>query len=287
VTTTTVALPDASGPPLWRRQALALVKLELAKGLSWARSFWLFFLAFAPTAILLGHALFDDDLHRPGEQEFNEHIMILAVIMQVFYARVGLFFGCLGIAVLALRGEVAEKTLHYPLLAPMRREVLIAGKFLAGALLAVVIFGAGVLASYVIMFGHFDAGREFMLSAKGLAQLRDYLLLVVMGCVGYSAVFLAMSLVFRNPVITPLLLFLWEGANGILPAWLKRFSVTYYLKPLFPVELPVEGISGLFTVVAEPTPVWLAVWGMLAFAVLVLAYACWKIRRYEISYSTD
>ena len=165
--------------------------------------------------------------------------------------------------------------------------MLIAGKFLAGALLAILIFGAGVLASFGLMYGHFEAGREFMLSAKGLAQLFDYLLLVVMACLGYSAVFLAMSLVFKNPVITPVLLFLWEGANGILPAWLKRFSVTYYLKPLFPIELPVEGISGLFTVVAEPTPVWLALWGLIGFAVLVLAFACWKIRRFEISYSTD
>lgn len=286
MTTTAVALPDASGPPLWRRQVLALLRIELGKGFSWARSFWLFFLAFAPTFIIVAHALWDDGQHRPGK-DFTEHTMIVAVIMQVFYTRVGIFFGCLGISVLALRGEVAEKTLHYPLLAPLRREVLIAGKFLAGGLLAIMIFGAGVLASFTLMYGHFEAGRDFMLSAQGLAHLGGYLLLVVMGCLGYSAVFLAMSLVFKNPVITPLLLFLWEGANGILPAWLKRFSVTYYLKPLFPIELPVEGISGLFTVVSEPTPVWLALWGLIGFAVLVLAFACWKFRRFEISYSTD
>ena len=72
------------------------------------------------------------------------------------------------------------------------------------------------------------------------------------------------------------------GINGVLPVWLKRFSVTFYLKPLFPVELPIEGFSGLFTVVAEPTPAWLAVTGLLAFAGLVLAFACWRIRRFEV-----
>jgi hypothetical protein len=46
----------------------------------------------------------------------------------------------------------------------------------------------------------------------------------------------------------------WEGINGVLPVWLKRVSVTYYLKPLFPVELSILGSLGLFTVVAEPTP---------------------------------
>lgn len=282
MSTTAVAIPDGSGPALWRRQLLAVMRLELLKSLSIARSFWLFFLAFAPTFIILAHALEDD-----GPCRLPQETIILAAIIQIFYVRVGMFFGCLGISVLALRGEVAERTLHYPFLAPLRREVLIAGKFLAGALLATLIFGAGVIASFGLMYGHFGAGHDFVLSGQGLAHLRAYLLVTVLACLGYSAVFLAMSLVFKNPVITPVLLFLWEGANGILPAWLKRFSVTYYLKPLFPIELPIEGISGLFTIVAEPTPAWLAVTGLIAFAVLVLAYACWRIRRFEISYSTD
>ena len=79
----------------------------------------------------------------------------------------------------------------------------------------------------------------------------------------------------------------WEGTNRALPVWLKRFSVTYYLKPLFPVELKVEGVLGPFTAVAEPTPPWLAVSGLLLFATLVLAFACWRVRRLELLYSTD
>ena len=68
---------------------------------------------------------------------------------------------------------------------------------------------------------------------------------------------------------------------------MKRLSVTFYLKPLFPVELPVQGILGLFTVVAEPVAAWLAVAGLLAFALAVVVFACWRVRRLEISYSTD
>ena len=63
--------------------------------------------------------------------------------------------------------------------------------------------------------------------------------------------------------------------------------MTFYLKPLCPVELPVEGISGLFTVVAEPTQPWVAVLGLIVFASLIVAFACWRIRRFEINYSTD
>ena len=38
------------------------------------------------------------------------------------------------------RGEMLDKTLHYWFLAPARREVLLAGKYLAGLIAAVVIF---------------------------------------------------------------------------------------------------------------------------------------------------
>jgi hypothetical protein len=96
-----------------------------------------------------------------------------------------------------------------------------------------------------------------------------------------------MSLLFKNPIVPAVVLLFWELINGVLPVWLKRFSVTYYLKPLFPVELEVQGVLGLFTVVAEPTPPWLAVSGLLLFAALVLTFACWRIRRLEVLYSSD
>jgi hypothetical protein len=134
---------------------------------------------------------------------------------------------------------------------------------------------------------HFDAGQDFFLNGPGLAHLRAYLLVAVLACLGYGAVFLAMSLVFKNPIVPAVVVLFWEGINGALPVWLKRFSVTYYLKPLFPVELPTEGILGLFTVVAEPTPPCLAGSGLLLFATLVLAFACWRVRPLEVLCSTD
>jgi ABC-type transport system involved in multi-copper enzyme maturation permease subunit len=260
---------------------LAVMRLEMARGLSPLRSLWLLCLAFAPAVIISAHA-FEDHSHR-----LDEETLILAGIVQFFYVRFGIFFGCLGIFLRLLRGEAAERTLHYPLLAPLRREVLVAGKFLAGALTAILVFGAGVLASSILMYGHFAAGREFALNGPGLGHVRAYLLVSTLACLGYGALFLALSLVFRNPIVPAVIALLWEGINGILPAWLKHLSVTFYLKPLFPVELPVEWIFGLFTVVAEPTPPWLAVTGLLLFAAAVLAFACWRVRRLEISYSSD
>lgn len=276
-----LVLTRVSGWLLVRRQALAVVRMELHKTFSNWRSLWLFFLAFAPAFIVAAHALKNRGCNLP------EETLILGGMLQLFYARFAIFFGCLGLSIRLLRGDVAEKTLHYPFLAPLRRELLIVGKFLAGALAATLIFGAGVLTTFMLMYVHFDAGLNFLRHGPGLAHLRVYLLVTVLACLGYSAVFLALSLLFKNPVVPAMVVLLWETVNNVLPVWLKRISVTYYLKPLFPVELPLQGISGLFTVVAEPTPAWVSVAGLLAFAACVLGFACWRIRRFEISYSTD
>lgn len=261
-------------------------RLELRRILTFWGAVRLLFLAFAPTFIVLMHALHDE--HRGAASNvIEEETLILAGIVQFYYMRVGLFFGCLMIFIRLVRGELAERTLHYAFLAPVRREVVVVGRFLAGLLTTATVFGVGILATFISMYLHTEGGKDFAANGPGFGHLGAYLLVAVLGCLGYGAVFLAMSLVFKNPVVPAVIVFFWEGINGALPVWLKRFSVTYYLKPLFPVELPIEGISGLFTVVAEPVPGWLAVSGLVAFAALALAFACFRVRRLEVLYSSD
>jgi ABC-type transport system involved in multi-copper enzyme maturation permease subunit len=274
-------VPAMGGPWTQRRSQLTtIVGQELARGLSLRRGLWLLLLGFAPVFIIFMHAIHD------GSHGLAEETLILGVILQLYYVRCGIFFGCLGLAMRLVRGEVAERTLHYPLLAPVRREVLMVGKFLAAALTAILVFGSAVTTAFLLMYLHFDGGTAFLRHGGGLGHLGWYLLVTVLASVGYLAVLLALSLVFRNPVVPAALFIVWEGINAFLPVSLKYFSVTFYLKPLFPVQLPLRGLD-LLTVVAEPTPVWLAVAGLLAFAAAVLALACWRIRTLEISYSTD
>jgi ABC-type transport system involved in multi-copper enzyme maturation permease subunit len=278
---TDALLPAAEGT--WvrrRRQLLAVVGQEMSRGLSLRRGLWLLALAFAPTFIILMHALND------SSHNLDEESVVLGVILQLYYVRCGIFFGCLGLAVRLVRGEVAERTLHYPLLAPLRRELLMAGKFLAAALTAFLTFGTAVAASLLLMYSHLPEGRAFLAEGGGWGHLGWYLAVTALACLGYLAVLLALSLVFKNPVVPAALFVVWEGINAFLPAGLKYLSVTFYLKPLFPVQLPLRGLD-LLTVVAEPTPVWLAVVGLLGFSALVVALACWRVRTLEVSYSTD
>src|SRR6185369_16632962 len=97
---------------------------------------WVYFLAFAPTAIIMLHGLFDR-----GRGRMDEDTMVMAAIFQFYYLRLGIFFGAVGIFTRLIRGEMVERSLHYYLLAPVRREVLLVGKFLAGTIRAVTLFG--------------------------------------------------------------------------------------------------------------------------------------------------
>ena len=63
--------------------------------------------------------------------------MVFAGIFQVYFLRLGIFFGCLGIFSNLFRAEVLERTLHYYFMSPVRREVLAVSKYLAGLIAAI------------------------------------------------------------------------------------------------------------------------------------------------------
>src|SRR5579864_2206694 len=126
---------------LWTSQLAGVLSIELKKNLLRRRSVWIYFVAFAPVLLIGGHAL-----HSPGGIHcgIEQDTRILANIFQIYYLRLGLFFGCLGLFTWLFRGEIVEKSLHYYFLSPVRREVLVVGKFLAGVATSVAFFGMSV-----------------------------------------------------------------------------------------------------------------------------------------------
>src|SRR5579864_448359 len=77
---------------------------------------------------------------RNDGENLQEDTLIFANVFQFFFLRLAIFFGCVGIFMNLFRGEMIDKSLHFYLLAPIRREVLLAGKYLAGLTATVVIF---------------------------------------------------------------------------------------------------------------------------------------------------
>jgi hypothetical protein len=65
---------------------------------------------------------------------------------------------------------------------------------------------------------------------------------------------------------------------------LKKISVIFYLRNLCPVEVPLPPPLNAMVIDADPTPAWLAVFGLMALSTMVLAYSAWSARHTEISY---
>jgi hypothetical protein len=138
------------------------------------------------------------------------------------------------------------------------------------------------------MYGHFGpAGTSFVFHGPGLGHLAAYLGVTVLACLGYGSVFLALSLVVKNPILPGAVVLLWETFHAVLPPLLQRFSVIFYLKQLCPVSVAPTGVIALFSVVAEPVAAWVAVTGLMLLSVAILTAACFRIRRTEISYLAD
>ena len=269
---------------LWWIQAVRLTRIELRRNLFSWRASWIYALAFIPALIIFVNLLANE---HPAPS-MGEDTDILAGIIQLYYIRLGVFFGCLGIFSRLIRGEMIERSLHFYLLSPVRREVLLLAKFAAGSITAILLFCSAIVADFALMYaGYGAAGRDFVVNGPGMGQLEAYLAIVVLACLGYGAVFLLLSMMFRNPMPGAMLLLGWEAINPVLPSLLQKFSVASYLRHLMPVKVASDGIFALLTVETEPVSGGTAAAGLLVLIAVVLCYSCYRIRRLEIRYTTD
>ena len=219
--------------------------------------------------------------------------IMFAGVFQFFFIRLAVFFGCLGIFMNLFRGEVLDRSLHFYFLAPIRREVLIVGKFLAGLLATCTIFVTSELLQTVAFLWHFPPSMRdvYLYHNHGLQHAAIYLGVTVLACVGYGAFFLVAGMMFKNPILPAAVILIWEAINPFLPNVLKQFSVIYYLKALCPVNIPSD--SGTSPVLAllisnsDPVSAPVAVLGILIVALIALYASSIQVRRMEINYTSE
>src|ERR1043165_2685018 len=275
--------PTGDSVSLWLRQIRAIMRLEVKKNFLGKRSFLIYLLALMPIGLLLLVALLPPaatDL-----ADFASLPKIFSVVYSAMILRTVVFFGCAWIFMNLFRGEIVDRSLHYYFLSSVRREVLVAGKYISGLVTSVVLFGTVTIVSMLLLFfpHFFSASTRFFFEGNGLSQLFTYVLITVLACIGYGAFFLVVGLFFRNPIIPALLLYGWEWINFLLPPLLKKVSVIHYLNSLVPVPIS----EGPFAVMAEPTPAWISVPSLFLFTAAILFLSARYARRMEISYAGD
>ena len=274
--------PNQSSLPwaLWLRQMGAILRFDLQKNFLGRRAILIYLLALLPLFPLLVFALVPAD-----RKDFSSYSLIYSLLYNGLILRTVVFFGCAWIFMNLFRGEIVDRSLHYYFLSAVRREVLVVGKYISGLVTSIVLFTFTTVVAMLLLYlpNFYSQSMRYFTEGSGLTQLLTYAGVTILACIGYGAFFVVVGLFVRNPIIPAVLLYGWEWLNFLLPPLLKKISVIHYLNSLTPV--PVA--EGPFAVVAEPTPVWIAVPSMLVVTLLVLILAAYRIRHMEIRYGSD
>jgi hypothetical protein len=274
------ALPEAN-LSLYLRQLRAIVAFDMKKNFFGKRSLLVYLLALMPIGLLLLVALVNPI---PASQ-VNRLPTVFSIFFNSLILRTIVFFGCAWIFMNLFRGEIVDRSLHYYFLSSVRRELLVTGKYLSGLLTSAILFTTLTIVCMLLMFfpHYYSSSMRFFFEGAGLSQLFWYVTITILACIGYGAFFLVVGLFVRNPIIPALVLYGWEWINFLLPPLLKKISVIHYLNSLVPVPIS----EGPFAVIAEPTPAWISIPGLLIVTALVLFVAGTRIRRMEVRYGSD
>jgi hypothetical protein len=196
-----------------------------------------------------------------------------------------LFLGNAAIFTTLFRGEMLDRSIHFYMLTPVRREILVIGKYLAGLTAAFVLFGLCTLLCFLLLYVPFGVEQFITDLSNGIVaqQLGLYLGIVVLGSMGYGAVFMATGLLFKNPLIPIIVVAGWEMLHFILPPALKVFSIIYYIKGLLPIPMD----EGPFAVIVAPPPLWVSIVGMFVLSAFTVAISILIVKRLEVKYTEE
>ena len=243
---------------------------------------WFFPLLLAAAPVSLVTLLLLADPRPPSNADITR---VFAVMFQTFMLRLMILFGCALVFANLYRGDMVTRTIHFYLLTPVRREVLVAGKYVAGLLITSLLYGGSVGITNILIHsanGPAVAESHFF-GGPGMNELLSYVGIALLGCVGYGSVFMLTGFLVKNPAIPAAVVLLWESANVFLPAALQKISVVHYLQSIVPVPIPI----GPFAVITAPSSVFSSVTGLVLFTVAVLVINGLLMRKAEINYVSD
>jgi ABC-type transport system involved in multi-copper enzyme maturation permease subunit len=264
---------------MWVRQTGAIAQLELQRFFAARRWAGVYIVALAPVIMTLVASRIAPVRLEPLESLSQGY----AAVFQLFILRFGIFISCGVILSQAFRGEILEKTLHFYLLAPVRRELIAIGKYAAGVVFVAVLYTAATIASHLLIYSANPAFSSFFFEGGGLRHLAEYVAVTILASIAYGSIFLLTGLLFKNPGVPAFFLLAWESLNFALPSTLQKVSVVHYLQALLPVAID----RGPFAVVTEPTSPIFGIPILLAAAAIFLAISAWTVRYTQITYSAD
>lgn len=172
--------------------------------------------------------------------------MIWLLYLRFIVPVLGAFYGTALVS-----DEVEDRTITYLFMRPIPRGAIIFGKYLAYLVCTVLVVLPSVMAVYLLMMplGGGSIGQAFPLLLKDLG-------LLALGLAVYGAVFAFVGARAPRPLVAGLVLvFGWEQIALIVPGYLRRFTVAYYLQSLAPHAMPQDdAVTAIQALFSEPPP---------------------------------
>jgi len=185
----------------------------------------------------------------------------------------GVFYGTSLIA-----DEVEDKTITYLFTRPIARGAVVVGKYLAYLAATSLV----VLPSVMILYFLVVPTCGGSLAAAFPALVKDLALLGI-GLAVYGSLFAWVGAQFKYPLVTGLVFaFGWEQGIMVIPGYLKRFTIAYYIQGLVPHAMPQDSaLSILQLVVRDSLSVPMSLFWLGFIFVLFLALAALAVSRRE------
>ena len=177
--------------------------------------------------------------------------------------------------------EVEDKTITYLFTRPIPRGAVMMGKFVAYLVCTVMVVLPSVMLVYFLMvpLGGGSIASTFPDLLKDLG-------LLALGLLAYGALAAWIGAWFKRPLVAGLVFaFGWEQAVLIIPGYMRRFTIAWYLQSLVPHAQPSDGIASLLQSVFRdnPTlPVAIAALFAISLGFLILAVRVVERREYVL-----
>jgi ABC-2 type transport system permease protein len=197
--------------------------------------------------------------------------VIFGLMMWVFFVRfsvpvLAVFYGTSLIA-----DEVEDKTITYLFSRPIPRGAVLLGKYLAYLGCTVFVVLPAIMLVWLLIVpieGSLGASFPNLLIDLGL---------VALGLIVYGALFALFGAVLKRPLLSGLFFILgWETFVLLLPGYLKRASVAYYLQGLVPHTMPGNSPVSLIQSIVRDVP---TLGESLVFLVLIEVVCLWLATR--------
>jgi ABC-type transport system involved in multi-copper enzyme maturation permease subunit len=145
--------------------------------------------------------------------------------------------------------EVDDKTITYLFTRPVPRAAVLLGKYLAYLVCVVLLLLPAIVVIYFLVIP--IGGRI----GQSFPQLAADLGMVAIGVAAYGAVFAFVGAWLKRPLIAGLVFaFGWEQAVLLIPGYLKRLTVAYYLQALVPHAMPQDSAISMLLTALEDFP---------------------------------